>query len=202
MKKDLSTEARIVEAAKVIFHRKGMDGARMQDIADEAGINKALLHYYFRSKERLFGIILKEAVGHMIPRILELISKNEPLFEKIRHITDEYISFLSENPHLPLFVLNEIHRNPRNFFREYFKGQRAPAVMPFFNQVQDEVNKGNIKPVNPVQLLLNMISLCIFPFVAKPMIQTVTGVDDLSFNMLMEMRRREVAEFIIAGLKK
>ena len=98
---DQSTEQIILEAAKKVFVRKGMAGARMQDIADEAGINKALLHYYFRNKEKLFEMIFMEAAEKFFPRINAIFDSDQPLFEKIESFCEEYISVVMENPYLP-----------------------------------------------------------------------------------------------------
>src|ERR1044072_5809634 len=105
-----STEEKIVTAAKKVFLAKGLAGARMQDIADEAGINKALVHYYFRNKEKLFEVIFTEAALKLFPKINIIFESDGTLFEKIRLFVAEYITVMSENPYLPMFVLNEINK--------------------------------------------------------------------------------------------
>src|SRR3954454_20198668 len=112
MQKDQSTEERILAAAQKVFLAKGMDGARMQDIADEAGINKALLHYYFRSKDKLFEQIFLDVASALLPRIFAILESDRGLFEKIENFCDEYISQLIETPYVPIFILNEINRQP------------------------------------------------------------------------------------------
>src|SRR5258706_4583523 len=107
-KKNKTTEERILDAARKVFVRNGMSGARMQDIADEAGINKALLHYYFKNKRKLFEEIFMEAADELFPRINKIFRSEESLFVKIERFCDEYISVVLENPYLPLFVLNEL----------------------------------------------------------------------------------------------
>src|SRR5438874_9015673 len=104
-KKDENTEERILTAAKKVFLKEGMAGARMQDIADEAGINKALLHYYFHNKEKLFDVIFMEAAQKLFPKISFIFESDLPVLEKIEHFADEYITVILENPYLPLFVL-------------------------------------------------------------------------------------------------
>src|SRR5271156_3051845 len=106
---DLPAEQRILAAAKKVFLLKGMDGARMQDIADEAGINKALLHYYFRSKEKLFEVIFREAMDQLFPRIIGILNADKPLFDKIESFCGEYVGMLLNNPYLPMFVMNEVN---------------------------------------------------------------------------------------------
>lgn len=202
VKKDQSTEARILEAAKKIFVAKGMAGARMQDIADEAGINKALLHYYFRNKEKLFEVIFLEAAHKLFPRINEIFSSDQPLFEKIESFCEEYILMVMQNPYLPLFVLNEINRDPDYFLRKVWVASDKPNPAKFLEQIEREVKKGTIKRISPLHLLLNLVSMAIFPFVAKPMIQKNLALDELQFRAVMEQRKKEIPKFIIDSIKK
>ena len=201
-KKDQGTEHVIMEAAKKVFLRKGMAGARMQDIADEAGFNKALVHYYFRSKEKLFEVIFMEAAGKLFPRINAIFEGDQPLFEKIELFCEEYISVVSENPYLPMFVLNEIHQDPQYFLQKVWAGKSKPKPAKFLEQIDREVRKGTIKKINPLHLLMNLISMTIFPFVAKPMIEKNLGLDDVQFRAAMEERKKEIPRFIIDAIKK
>lgn len=199
---DQTTEHLILNAAKKVFVRKGMAGARMQDIADEAGINKALLHYYFRNKEKLFEMIFLEAAEKLFPRINAIFNADQPLFEKIESFCEEYISIVSENPYLPLFVLNEINQDPEYFLQKVWSGKSKPNPAKFLEQIEREVRKGTIKKISPVHLLMNLISMTIFPFVAKPMFQKNLGLDELQFRAVMEQRKKEIPKFIIDAIKK
>ncbi|HTD93952.1 MAG TPA: TetR/AcrR family transcriptional regulator [Chitinophagaceae bacterium] len=201
-KRDGSMEAQILGAAKKIFIAKGMAGARMQDIADEAGINKALLHYYFNNKEKLFQVIFLEAANKLFPRVNEIFSADLPLFDKIRLFCEEYLTIISENPYLPMFVLNELHRNPSNFLVKIWKDKSRPNPSAFLAQMETEVRKGTIRNIGPLQLLINLLSLTIFPFVAKPMIQQTLGLDEWQFRATMEQRKKEIPEFIINAIRK
>jgi len=201
MQKDHNTEQRIMAAARKVFLTKGMAGARMQDIADEAGINKALLHYYFRNKDKLFGMVFREAMAGFIPWANNVFASGLPLFEKIETFTREYIGLLMDNPYIPLFVLNEINRQPEKFIRKMWDGNQ-PTPGALIQQLESEIKKGLIKPIDPRQLIINMISMCIFPFVGKPMIQLVMKLNDAQFRQLMEQRKTEVAGFIIHSIRK
>ena len=201
-KKDKSTEEKILEAARKVFVRKGMYGARMQDIADEAGINKALLHYYFKNKQKLFEEIFLEAAGKLFPRINDIFRSDESLFIKIEQFCDEYITMVLENPYLPLFVLNELNQDPVYFMNKLWKGDKRPDPKKFLQQIEKEERKGTIKKISPVQLLMNLISMTVFPFVGKPMFQLNLGIDDLQFKMLMEQRKKEIPKFIIESIRK
>lgn len=202
IKVEKSTEEKILAAAKKVFTYKGMAGARMQDIADEAGINKALLHYYFRSKEKLFEVIFFEAAQKLFPRINLIFESDMPLFDKIENFTEQYISLMSENPYLPLFVLNEVSKDPEVFIKKIWGRQNIPQPQKFLAQIEREVKNGRIKKISPMHLLINLISLSIFPFVAKPMIQFTLGLDEMQFKNVMVQRKKEVAKFIIDSIKK
>jgi TetR/AcrR family transcriptional regulator len=201
IKKHQNTEGKILAAAKKVFLKEGMAGARMQDIADEAGINKAMLHYYFRSKEKLFEKIFTELSQQFFPKLVRIFESNEPLFRKIELLVVEYIDQMQRTPYLPIFVLNEVNRQPEAFIRKMM-GDQKPPVKKFVDDVGAEVKKGIIKPVNPFQLLLNIISLCVFPFVARPMFQAVTNIDRTMFDKILEQRKGEVSKFIIDAIKK
>jgi AcrR family transcriptional regulator len=202
IKTEKTTEEKILAAAKKVFISKGMSGARMQDIADEAGINKALLHYYFRSKEKLFEVIFLEAAQKLFPKINSIFESDMPLFQKIEHFSEEYITVMAENPYLPLFVLNEINQDPKTFLNKIWGKQNLPRPQKFLEQIEKEVRKGTIKKVSPLHLLMNLISLSVFPFVAKSMFQFTLGLDELQYRAIMEQRKKEIPKFIIDSIKK
>ena len=202
IKTEKTTEEKILAAAKKVFISKGMSGARMQDIADEAGINKALLHYYFRSKEKLFEVIFLEAAQKLFPKINSIFESDMPLFQKIEHFSEEYITVMAENPYLPLFVLNEINQDPETFLNKIWGKQNLPRPQKFLEQIEKEVRKGTIKKVSPLHLLMNLISLSVFPFVAKSMIQFTLSLDELQYRAIMEQRKKEIPKFIIDSIKK
>lgn len=202
LKKDISTQEKILAAAKKIFTARGMDGARMQDIADEAGINKALLHYYFRSKDKLFEMIFLEEARKFFPKINMIFDSDLHLFRKIELFAEEYITEMVDNPALPWFVMNEINRNPDKFLYEIWGKSNLPRPGKLLEQIKTEIREGKIKPISPVHLLMNMLSLCIFPFVARPMLQRTLGLDTKLFRTIMEQRKKEIPEFIIESIRK
>ncbi|GAB3878851.1 TetR/AcrR family transcriptional regulator [Hymenobacter segetis] len=196
----LSTEELILEAAQAVFLEKGLAGARMQEIADRAGINKALLHYYFRSKEKLSALIIDRAIGVILPRVMAILETDQDLFDKIRQAVDQYLTFVSRNSFLPLFIVNEVNRNPQFFFRNVVAHEK-PHLDKFRRQVDEAVAQGRIRPVSSAQLLMNMMSMLIFPFLGKPVFQVALGLSDADFEREMESRRIEVAEFIIRAIQ-
>ena len=201
IKNDTNTEQSILEAAKVVFIKKGMEGARMQEIADEAGINKALLHYYFRSKDKLFNAVFEESFLKLLPNLVDLLKSDISLFDKIRLFVENYINIINANPLLPSFVIHELGRNP-DTVAEMIK---SSGINPFYfvNQVQEEIEKGTIEPVQPLHLIVNMLAMCIFPFVAKPILQDVIfHQDQQQFDIFIHERKKEVSDFIINSIKK
>jgi TetR/AcrR family transcriptional regulator len=200
-KKNDDTQERILAASKKIFLAKGMSGARMQDIADEAGINKALLHYYFRNKEQLFENIFKEASAQFFPKIAGIIESDLPLFEKIEVFCKEYINIVIQNPYMPLFVLTEINKDPKRLKYRIWKDRESPFVN-FAAHVDKEVKAKKIKPISAGHLFINMLSMCIFPFLSKPMWLMASGMDEAQFNIFMEQRKTEIPKFIIDSIKK
>lgn len=201
-KKDKGAEERILAAARKVFMSKGMAGARMQDIANEAGINKALLHYYFRDKDKLFEVVFLEEAQKFFPKINGIFNSDAPLFEKIENFVNEYIDEMQENPYLPWFVMNEINRDPDQFMYKIWGKDNLPKPGKFLEQIEKEIKKGTIKRINPVHLLMNLLSMTIFPFVAKPMLTRNLRLSDVQFRSIMEERRKEVPKFIIDSIKK
>jgi AcrR family transcriptional regulator len=199
---DASAEERILQAARKVFMTKGMAGARMQDIADEAGINKALLHYYFKDKEKLFETIFMEEAKKFFPKINSIFQADIPLFEKFSVFVSEYIDEMLRNPYLPMFVMTEVNRNPEQFIDIIWGKDNLPNPSGFFKQIEKEIKKGSIKRVNPMQLLMNLISMTVFPFIARPMVLRIMQVEESQFRAAMELRKKEIPQFIIDSITK
>ena len=198
--KDENTEEQILEAAKNIFQSKGMDGARMQEIADKAGINKAMLHYYYRSKQLLFEAVFNNAFLLLAPQLNTVLNDDSSIEEKIKNFTTNYISFILKHPYLPNFVIQELNRNPE-FILKMKENKEFPNLEKFKKQVDEEIKKGIIKPIAAEQLFINIMALNMFPFVAKPLIKAFVNADDKTYLQLMENRKTEVSNFIINSIK-
>ena len=195
-----NTETEILIAAKEIFQQKGMAGARMQEIADKAKINKALLHYYYRSKQLLFEAVFKSAFSLLAPQLNKVLNDDSDLFEKIRKFTENYVSFVIKHPYLPNFVIQELNKNPE-FVQKLRSEKNFPSIEKFKLQVSDAINQGIIKPIEADQLFINIISLNIFPFIGEPLLMALVNMDKESYNKILENRKTEVAEFIINSIK-
>ena len=199
--KDVSAEQKILDAAKHVFITQGMAGARMQDIADAAGINKAMLHYYFRNKEKLFETIFAEAFEKLFPKLQFILESDQSVFNKIELICVEYINQMQAMPYLPIFVLSEVNRQPDEFLKKMWS-KRKPPVKAFADMIEMAVKQKAIKPIQPLQLLLNIISLSIFPFMAKPLLQHISGISKKQYDAMMEERKKIVPQIIIQSIKK
>lgn len=199
-KKDQNTEIKILNAAQEEFVQKGMSGARMQEIANRAGINKALLHYYYRSKEKLFLAVFKLVISLFFPKIEKIIYSEENFFDKIRMFVEHYSNLLLKNQFLPLFILHEINRNPDSLIKEIFSQGINPDI--FLNLIQKEINAGRIKNIDPKQFMINMLSLVIFPIAGRPMLQQILYQNNKKeYDEMLKKRPNEVAELIIDSIK-
>ncbi len=201
VERDISTEQKILDAARQVFFDKGMAGARMQDIADAAGINKAMLHYYFRNKEKLFQTIFTEAFENFFPKLSSIVDSGENVLTKLEMLCVAYINQIQSMPYLPLFILSEANYQPEAFLKKMW-GTRKPPVKAFINMIETAVNEGKIKRVDPFQLIMNIVSLSIFPFMAKPLMQYVTGINKKQYDAMMEERKKMVPQLIIQSVKK
>lgn len=197
----MTTEEKIFNAARIVFQKKGFAGARMQEIADEAGINKAMLHYCFKNKELLFQAVFMNAFSQLAPQINEIFNSRDSVFEKIRKFTHSYISFVILNPYLPPFVIQEMNNNPE-FVLSFLENENRPNPSVLISQIEKEIADGIIKPINPKQLLMNIISMTVFPFAAQMMIKGMLQISDTEFNQMMEERKTSIAEQIINSIKR
>jgi AcrR family transcriptional regulator len=195
-----STESRILEAAKKVFILRGLEGTSMQQIADEAGIHKSLLHYYFRTKEKLFDAVFSYAFQFIVPQMEGILKSENHINTKIERIVVEYMDLLAENRFIPAFILHEINRNPDRIYKIMQNTGIKPEM--FVNQFVNEIQQGNIRPIDPRQLIINILAMCIFPVVARPLIQRIFfGNDENAFRQFLEERKKVVSEFIIQSIK-
>jgi len=196
------TEEKILESAQYIFHHKGFDGARMQEIADKAEINKGLLHYYYKSKDKLFESVFNIALKQMLGRLDITLKEDIDLFTKIEKLAENYITVLSKNTFVPNFVFQEINRNPEFFNEKFKKFNSLEGIKKFEKQIEEETSKGTIIEIDPKQLIINIISMSIFPFMAKPMAIGILDISEKEFNIIIEKRKTEVAQFTINSIRK
>lgn len=195
-KTDLSTEEKIKEAARKVFTQKGYAATRTRDIAEEAGINLALLNYYFRSKEKLFEIVIMEKMQVLLGKIGPIImDANTSIEEKVEQVAEHYIETLLANPDIPLFVLGEIKNNPDKF-ANLVKTKTNITDSALFKQLAER------RPdINPLHFIFNMLGIVIFPFIGKPLIQLITGLEPNKAVALMNERKTLIKTWFIAMLE-
>jgi len=193
---DTNTEERIKQAARKVFHQKGYAATRTRDIAEEANINHAMLNYYFRSKEKLFEIVMMETMAQFFKGVgIILNDENTSLEEKIERVVANYIDLLLEEPELPTFILNEVRPNPQ-FFVEQTPINEALTHSVFARQYAQAVIQGRITEPNLMHTILNVIGLVIFPFVAKPMLSAITNLPEEQYKALMIQRKTLIPQWI------
>ncbi len=194
---DISSKEKILNAARRVFIRKGSSGARMQDIANEAGINKALLHYYYKNKENLFELVFNDAFSEFIPKIYSIFSGDGSVMEKIENYVEAHLQLLLDKPDLPMFVLNEMHQNHERFFSSFLsKMPGEPPFEKFLNQIEAEMKIGKIRTMNPRDLWMNVMSMTVFPFVSEPMLKKFMLLNSDEYRQLLQQRKEAILSFI------
>ncbi|MBP7076736.1 MAG: TetR/AcrR family transcriptional regulator [Bacteroidales bacterium] len=195
-----SAEQRIYDAAVAVFLERGYDGARMQEIADRAGINKSLLHYYYRSKDRLFKKVFADTVGAMFESISGVFQEEIPFEEKLKKICTAYLDFLIQRPQLPLFLLTEIKLHPQ-LIAETMTDLKLKARFALLKSlVHQSAEKNEIHVQSEVHLMINIISMLIFPVVARNMITMLLDLQPEEYEMLLNERKDRVPEFVLKSI--
>jgi TetR/AcrR family transcriptional regulator len=208
LERDRGTEQRILDGANAVFLRRGTAGARMEEIAKEAGVNQALLHYYFRTKDRLAEAVFRRAAQQLLPTVIEILGSTIDLETKVERVVHVELDYLSRTPYLPAYLLSELHHNPERSgqFIAAITGMTPEEARPkvltaLRRQIDERVKAGTMAAITPEQFIVNLISLCIFPFAARPMIMGVLGLDQAEFARFIEERRRLLAPFFLRALR-
>jgi AcrR family transcriptional regulator len=196
------TEDKIFEAATIVFEEEGLTGARMQHIADRAGINKSLLHYYFRTKDHLFEAVFTKLAKKMFTKFTPIFEKNLSLEEKIRFFFKEHITFMQQNPRLPGFILNEINHNPQRIKKLIKNIEFKKIWTTLLEQHKDELYKYNISEETLLQIIVTIISLSVFPFAAKGILEVVFENFGVGFDEYTEKRKEFAADFVIKAITR
>jgi AcrR family transcriptional regulator len=197
------TEARILQAAHTVFVRRGTDGASLKDIAHEADVNQALLHYYFRDKQTLADTVFEQVVSAFIPRIQEAFLNQQPIEKKVEVVVQQYVDHIRKNPYLPSYIVGELNQNPEEMKQRI----RSMGLAPFEGldqleeQLREKAEAGEIRPISAEQFIVNLLSLCIFPFIARPLIEGVFDMDGEAFERFMEERKETLQDFFMASLR-
>lgn len=198
-KKD--TEHRIKEAARIIFQQKGFAGTKTRDIAEAADINLALLNYYFRSKKKLYDIIMTETMQIFFGGVIKILNNPETTIEeKMEEFVSHYIDLLSANANIPHFILNNIRDDPEGYIKKIGVLDHAKSSL-FFQQFMQAAMEGKVPPINPIHLMMNLMGLVVFPFLAKPLITAAAGVSEKQYADMIAERKRLIPLWIKEMLK-
>ncbi len=193
----LGTEERIRLAAIKVFTEKGFEATKTRDIATEADINIASLHYYYRSKEKLFELVIGETMGRFSGLLDKVLNGPNPLHEKIRAFAPTYIDFLKENPFLPMFILSESQRN-LPMLDAMMDNERSLHVLEA--QLEELTAAKLIRPIGIHNFIVNLIGMVIFPFLSKSLIKLKTGLNEATYLEMLEERKTLIPEIIISHL--
>jgi len=186
-------EQRIINAAKELFIEKGFSDTSMSEIAARVGINRPVLHYYFRTKEKMFNAVFGIIIQTFVPKIQSIVMQTDrPVADRVGDVFDAYCRVFSENPELPLFVLREIDRDADNFMRVVM----SLPVMPYLGMMRDsllaEMDKGNIRRVPIRTVFITFYSLITFPFLARNFITGMFQSEDDTFEGVLAEWRQNV----------
>ncbi|GHV58115.1 hypothetical protein FACS1894182_08950 [Bacteroidia bacterium] len=199
-----NTEQAILEAAEKIFIQKGYTGTRTTEIAAAAGVNHALLHYYFRTKEALFDRIFREKFSQLLDAFVETVDNDWSFFEKLKFVIEKHFDFIAENPGLPFFIIREVIQNEER--RKAVREKMAPVAFEIIRRVslgtEEETARGTIRPVHVQDLLINILSLNVFSFVAQQVFfdENEEGASAMR-QQFLEQRKRNNVETIINSIK-
>jgi TetR/AcrR family transcriptional regulator len=200
--RDKQTEEKIFESATEVFIEKGMDGARMQDIANRAGINKSLLHYYYRTKDHLFNAVFEMIAGQMFRKFAPVLDETLSLEDKLRFFFREHISFMQKNPRLPLFILSEFHRNPQRIRKLIQNIDIGKLWDTLEAQHKEELEEYNITKEDIPQFMTTVAGMSVFPFAAKTVVAPIMEKMGYDFDDYIERRKEYAADFVIKAIKK
>lgn len=194
----MTTKERIIKGAREVFQRHGFAGTKMQVIADTCGVNKALLHYHFGTKQELFHAILQQSFAELMPVVFQVLNADTPLKQKLKNFVSLYLENIIKNPELPLFVITELQRNP-SFIKKRLKQQRSfPPLIE--QQVREAVERGEMIRAEPADIKADLLGLCIFPFIARPIIQHLSGKSNDEYKQFLLERSKHVSELLVNGL--
>ncbi|MDH6357515.1 TetR/AcrR family transcriptional regulator [Parabacteroides sp. PF5-9] len=201
-KADSEVKERILKAARDLFIEKGYNGTSIRDIATASGTNVAMVNYYFHSKYNLFEIVFEDAFTGLQEKIFSTLTSDLPFFELIETVIDSYYEMLLEYPQIPIFILNEVNQNPERLSDRIRITNPHNAFAKISERIKEEEKRGTIRETPPIDLLLNLLSLCVFPFILKNLGSNVANVSPEEYTVMIEKHKKYVIQFVINALKK
>lgn len=195
--KDSKTENLIKDTAKQIFFKEGKMLATTQDIADAAGVNRSLLHYYFRSRDVLFNMVFKEAVTKLKERLNEVIGSQLPFRQKIETLVNVFYDELSRSPYLETFIVLHLNQEPEKYGDLFIRlpGSKE-RTKNFLKEIQLEMEKNTIPEMKPINYFINLFALMAYPFVARPIYTNLFDITDAGYNKLLPERKKVIMSML------
>ena len=188
---EVQTEKLIKEKAKILFFQKGFINATTQEIADEAGVNRALIHYYFRSREQMLDILLNETLLEKRGRVRTILSSELPFREKIAHYINTIVDYGLTYPYLDNFIISETARHP-NKVKDFCAKDRIKSSDLIREQLEEEIQKKKIASISPEHFMINLSSMCNYPLLAKSVLQAIYGMSDTAYRKFLLERKRAI----------
>lgn len=203
MSNDQNMEQVILKAATRLFLERGFASTTTTEIAREAGCNQALVHYYFRTKDRLFAAIFEKKMQNFITSLLEISKEQIPFEEKLARKIASHFEVIREDPKFPLFFFAELSTNPKRLetLKEMLGDKPQVIVKQFQDELNHEIDAGRIRPVSVFDLLMTIVSLNIIGFIAEPLFKTITKISDEEYMKLIERRKKENIHIVLQSLK-
>src|SRR3989338_96268 len=197
MSQDLSTELKIKEAAKRVFMAKGFDGCSTREIAKEAGMNVALVNYYFRSKGQLFQLIFRAALEDFMLSMIDVFSTDLSLESKMRIFIEREYDFLTKHPEMPGFIIGEMSRADGCGAGNMYWMKDKIDETGIFRDIQKAQDAGEIRKMDLLIIALILMSNCHFPFLGKPFVQNALHVSDEHYEQQLVLHKQYVTEMMI-----
>jgi TetR/AcrR family transcriptional regulator len=188
---EAQTEKLIKEKAKSLFFKKGFLNATTQEIADEAGVNRALIHYYFRSREQLLDTLLMETIQEKRDRVRNILMSEAPFREKIARYIDAVVDYGLTYPYLENFIISETAGHPDKL-RDICSKDSVKSSDLIREQLETEIRKKKIAPVSATHFMVNLSALCNYPLLAKPVLQTIHGMTDATYRKFLQERKQVI----------
>jgi TetR/AcrR family transcriptional regulator len=195
--KEKQTEDHIKDTAKKIFFGKGHFNAKMHEIAKEGGLNRALLHYYFRNRENLFDVVLKEAMEESFVKMFGILSTGKPFEEKIREAIEHITDCLSKYPFIENFIISEINKNPQGADSLLAVKLGKDFMKNFMKEIKHYLKKNGLPQIKPEQFMVNMMALCTYASSTKPIIQNILGFTETHYQSFLKERKKILPEIIL-----
>lgn len=192
---------RILLVARDLFIEKGYNGTSIRDIAAASDTNVAMVNYYFHSKYNLFEIIFEEALNVLVKRVFGVFRSEMPIFDLIEAWINSYYETLMEYPQIPIFVLNEINQNPERLTKRIQDHSPNELFIHISGRIKQEIAKGNIRDLPPLDFLLNVLSLCVFPFMFGALATKVANKPMQEYYDVLQQHKAYVVEFVINAIK-